>query len=55
MPDIGSVINMNISMGNLQAIAEPSSPPSSNMILFLDSADGKIKIKRSNGDVVVIE
>ena len=35
--------------------SEPSSPASGKAILFEDSADGIIKIKKSNGDVIWLE
>ena len=40
---------------DLKAIAEPASPASGYIRLFIDTADGKTKIKRSNDDVVIIE
>lgn len=40
---------------DLNAIAEPASPSSGYVRLFMDTADSKMKIKRSNGDVVIVE
>jgi hypothetical protein len=40
---------------DLKAFSEPASPASGYIRLFIDSSDSKIKIKRSNGDVVIIE
>jgi len=40
---------------DIKAITEPSSPVSGYVRLFIDSADGLIKIKKSNGDVVIVE
>ena len=40
---------------DLKAISEPSSLSSGYIRLFIDSSDGKTKIKRSNDDVVIIE
>jgi len=40
---------------DLKAISEPSAPASGYIRLFIDSGDGKTKIKRSNGDVVIVE
>jgi hypothetical protein len=40
---------------DLKAVSEPSSLSSGYIRLFIDSSDGKTKIKRSNNDVVIIE
>jgi len=40
---------------DLKAITEPSSPSSGYVRLFIDSDDGLTKVKKSNGDVVIIE
>ena len=40
---------------DLKAVAEPTTPASGYVRFFIDSADGLIKIKKSNGDVVIIE
>ena len=40
---------------DIKAVTEPSSPSSGYVRLFIDSGDGRIKIKKSNGDVVTIE
>jgi hypothetical protein len=40
---------------DLNLIAVPASPSSGYIRLFMDSADSKIKIKRSDGSVVIIE
>jgi len=40
---------------DLNVIAEPSSPTSGYIRLFMDTVDSKLKIKRSDGTVVIIE
>jgi hypothetical protein len=40
---------------DLNVIAEPASPSTGYIRLYMDTADSKIKIKRSNGEVVTIE
>ncbi len=40
---------------DIKAITAPSSPSSGYVRLFIDSSDGKIKIKRSDGSIVIIE
>jgi len=40
---------------DIKAISEPSSPSSGYVRFFIDSGDGLIKIKKSNGDVVILE
>ncbi len=40
---------------SVQAIAEPSTPAAGSSCLFLDSADGHYKIKRSDGAVIDLE
>jgi hypothetical protein len=40
---------------DLKEIAEPGSPDSGYVRLFIDEDDGLTKVKRSNGDVVIVE
>jgi hypothetical protein len=40
---------------DLNVIAEPASPSSGYIRLYMDTADSKIKIKRSDGTVVIVE
>jgi hypothetical protein len=40
---------------DINAIAKPAIPSSGYIRLFMDTADIKMKIKRSNGGVVIVE
>jgi hypothetical protein len=40
---------------DFKAIAEPSSPASGYVRMFIDTTDGRIKIKKSDGSVVVVD
>ena len=49
------VVKLPVNYVDLKAIAVPSSPSAGYVRLFIDTADGHIKYKRSNGDVVLVE
>jgi len=40
---------------DLKAVAEPATPASGYVRFYIDSADGFLKVKKSSGDVVIIE
>ena len=52
--DVDSV-KLPVDYIDLNPIAEPASPSSGYIRLFMDTAENKMKIKRSNGDVVIVE
>ena len=39
----------------IKSVTEPTKPSSGYIKLYMDSKDGRIKIKKSNGDVIIIE
>jgi hypothetical protein len=39
----------------LKEMPEPDTPPSGEMIFYVDSADGKAKYKNSAGTIVILE
>jgi hypothetical protein len=49
------LVKIPVNYVDLKAIAVPSSPSAGYVRLFVDTADGKTKIKRSDGSVVLIE
>jgi hypothetical protein len=52
--DVDSV-KLPVDYFDLNPIAEPASPSSGYIRLFMDIADDKMKIKCPNGEVVIVE
>jgi hypothetical protein len=49
------VVKLPVDYVDFNLITAPSSPSSGYIRMFMDSADSKIKIKRSDGTIVIIE
>jgi hypothetical protein len=52
--DVDSV-KLSVDYIDLNPIPKPASPSSGYIRLFMDTADNKMMIKRSNGDAVIVE
>jgi len=49
------IVKLPVDYIDFNQITEPASPSSGYIRMYMDSADAKLKIKRSNGDVVIVE
>ena len=49
------VVKLPVDYIDFNVIAEPASPSSGYIRMYMDTADSRIKIKRSNGDVIIVE